>query len=378
MMFINYSYNLTKLTEYNYNKSVYFGKKLIASILDKYNLINNIDDVSINIVYDFLSLLLLFGNDIIPISYELGSELSLRQIFESHFQLYTSSSFIINLNNINIINFNNLSIWLENIKSSNSFLIIILNRFYKMNYNNILSLIEKHKNYDDIIKNINENELVLQTKNYYLDNNSYQTLYNYIIFKSENMIDDIFNRHYKIFYDEIKNAQNEYNNITKNINTKDYLTQFISLNQIFFFNFDLYSPYNTIYSNDNIAPSISMIQQFIKMNDMTKLHKDTYNIIKSFNKDIYFNPISHHLFITPYILDTKNFMNLNMQHIESMMNIVNNKINGIWLDFNNLNNFNLKKIDPIVFINLCNSLIKFYQDNFINKLFIDNNKLINY
>ena len=377
IMFINYSYNLTKLIDTNYNKSVYFGKKLIASILDRYNSINNIDDVSINIVYDFLSLLLLFGNDIIPISYELGAELSLKQIFEAHYQLYTSSSFVINLNNVNIINFNNLSVWLENIKNTNSFLIIILNRFYKMNYNNILLLIEKHKTYDDIIKNINENELVLQTKNFYLDNNSYQTLYNYIIFKSENIIDDVYNRHYKIFYDEIKNAQTEYNNMTKNINTKEYLKQFISLNQIFFLNFDLYSPYNTIYCNDNLAPSISMILQFIKMNEMNNLQKETNAIIKTFNKDVYFNPISHHLFITPYILDTKNLMNFNMEHIESMMNIVNNKIKGCWLDFNKLNEFNLKKIDPIVFINLCNSLILFYQDNFINKLFIDNNKLIN-
>jgi len=373
MMFINYNYQKDGI----YNKSVYFGKKIITSLLDKYGTINNInEDISINIVYDFLSLLLLFGNDIIPISYELGSELSLKQIFEAHYELYIKSAYIINLNNVNIIDFNNLSIWLDNIKKSNSFLIIILNRFYKMNYNSITSLVEKYKKHDEIIKNINENELILQTKNYYIDINSYQTLYNYIVYKSENMIDDIFNRQYNIFYDEIKDAKQQYNNITKNTNIKEYLTQYISLNQIFFLNFNLYTPYNKIYCSDNIAPSIDMILNYIKMNNMTNLQKNTHQILNSFNKDSYFSNLSHHLFITPYILDTKQFNNINIQYVESMMNVINSQINGIWLDLNSLHSFNLKKIDPDVFINLCNSFIKFYTDNFINKFF-SNIKLLN-
>jgi hypothetical protein len=374
IMFINYNYQ----KEHIYHKSVYFGKKIITSILDKYASINNIVDVSINIVYDFLSLLLLFGNDIIPISYELGSELSLKQIFEAHYELYINSTFMINLNNVNIINFTNLALWLENIKNINSFLIIILNRFYKINYNNILVLVEKHKNYDDIIKNINENELIIQTKSFYIEDNSYQTLYNYVVFKSETMIDDMFNRQYKIFYDELKDAKNQYNNLTKDVNTKEYLKQYISLNQIFFLNFDLYTPFNTIYCSDNIAPSIDMILEFIKMNDMINLQKQINNTLKSFNRENYFNPISHHLFITPHILDTKQFNNINIQHIESMMQVVNSKINGCWLDINNIDDFNLKKIEPTMFISLCNSLIKFYQENFINKFFINNNKLIVY
>ena len=49
-----------------------------------------------------------------------------------------------------------------------------------------------------------------------------------------------------------------------------------------------------------------------------------------------------------------------------------------WLDVNNINNFNLKKIEPYTFINLCNSLIKFYQDNYIDRFFINNNRLIKY
>ena len=377
IIFINYNNQ-----ENGYNKTIYFAKKIINSILDKYSNINSMsEDVSINIVFDFLSLLLLFGNDIMPPSYELGSELSLKQLFETHYSLYIESSFIINLNNINIVNFINLAKWLENIKNTNSFPIIILNRFYKMNYNNILQLVDKHKNLIEISKNINNDDLILNNKSFYIEDNSYQTLYNYVVYKSESILEDNINRPFKKFFDDIKNASTEYINITKNNNVENYLKLFISLNQLFFLNFNLYTPYNTIYYNDNIAPSIDMILNYIKLNDMNNLQKQTHDILKNFlkNEEAYFNPISHHLFITPYIIniiDTPN--NLNIKHIESMKNVIDKQINGIWLDNTNNNticNFNLKKIDPYTFINLCNNMIKFYQDNFIDKFFI-NNKLI--
>ena len=378
IIFINYNNQ-----ENGYNKTIYFAKKIINSILDKYSNINSMsEDVSINIVFDFLSLLLLFGNDIMPPSYELGSELSLKQLFETHYSLYIESSFIINLNNINIVNFINLAKWLENIKNTNSFPIIILNRFYKMNYNNILQLVDKHKNLIEISKNINNDDLILNNKSFYIEDNSYQTLYNYVVYKSESILEDNINRPFKKFFDDIKNASTEYINITKNNNVENYLKLFISLNQLFFLNFNLYTPYNTIYYNDNIAPSIDMILHYIKLNDMNNLQKQTHDILKNFlkNEEAYFNPISHHLFITPYIIniiETPN--NLNIKHIESMKNVIDKQINGIWLDSSTnstIGNFNLKKIDPYIFINLCNNMIKFYQDNFIDKFFI-NNKLLN-
>ena len=378
IIFINYNNQ-----ENGYNKTIYFAKKIINSILDKYSNINSMsEDVSINIVFDFLSLLLLFGNDIMPPSYELGSELSLKQLFETHYSLYIESSFIINLNNINIVNFINLAKWLENIKNTNSFPIIILNRFYKMNYNNILQLVDKHKNLIEISKNINNDDLILNNKSFYIEDNSYQTLYNYVVYKSESILEDNINRPFKKFFDDIKNASTEYINITKNNNVENYLKLFISLNQLFFLNFNLYTPYNTIYYNDNIAPSIDMILNYIKLNDMNNLQKQTHDILKNFLKteEEYFNPISHHLFITPYIIniiETPN--NLNIKHIESMKNVIDKQINGIWLDSSTnstIGNFNLKKIDPYIFINLCNNMIKFYQDNFIDKFFI-NNKLLN-
>jgi hypothetical protein len=368
----------------NYNKSIYFGKKIINSILDKYSNINNIaDEVSINIIFDFLSLLLLFGNDIMPPSYELGSELSIKHIFESHYQLYIDSSFVINLNNINIVNFVNLAKWLENIKNTNSFSIIILNRFYKMNYNNVLALVDKHKTLKEIANNINSNELIIQNKNFYLEDNSYQNLYNYIVYKSESILDIInLNRPFKIFFDDIKNANEEYIKITKNNNVEKYLKMFISINQLFFYNFNLYTSYNTIYYDDDIAPSIDMILQYIKMNDMNSLQKQTHELLKTFenndnndNLDSYFTVLSHHLFITPYIFDTPLFNNLGIKYIDSLFNVIDKNIDGLWLDINNLQNFNLKKIDPYKFIILCNSMIKFYQDNYVDR-FLSDGKLL--
>lgn len=360
----------------NYYKTLYFGKKIINAILDKYSIINNINDVSINVIFDFLSLLLLFGNDILPVSYEYGTELSLKNIFETHYSLYNSSSFIINLNSINIINFTNLGQWLENIKNINSFSIIILNRFYKMNYNNINILIEKYKTLDIICKNIDCDELIVQNKSFYIEDNSYQTLYNYVLYKTESLLDNNINRHNKMFFSDIKNATTDYNNLTKNNDVDSYLRLFTSLNQIFFLDFNLYSPFNSLYYPDIIAPSIDMILNFIKLNDMNAYQNKTYEIIKNIDNN-YFNAISHHLFITPYIIDT-NIFNINsIKYIDSMMNVIDKNINGFWLNINNINDFNLKNIKPAVFINLCNLMIKFYQDNFIDRFFIDNNKLIN-
>jgi len=182
-----------------------------------------------------------------------------------------------------------------------------------------------------------------------------------------------------MFFNNINDASNEYINITKNNNVEEYLKLFISLNQLFFFNFNLYTPYNTIFYNDDIAPSLDMIIQYIKLNDMNNLQTQTHNILKNVlkdnNNDNYFNSISHHLFITPYIITTPIFNNTNIKYIESMMNVIEKNITGIWLDIDNINNFNLKKIDPYKFINLCNMMIKFYQDNFIDRFFI-NNKLL--
>jgi hypothetical protein len=374
--FINISLINYTQTKNGNIRHLYLGKKIITTITERYMNINNMsEDASINIVFDFLCILLLFGNDIMPPSYELGFELNLKHLFETHYQLYCNSNFIINLNNISIINFNNLIKWLEAIKNINSFSIIILNRFYKLPYNNILSLVEQYKNINNISKEVKD--LIVQDKGFYINKNSYQSLYNYIVYKADMFTDDIFNRPFKIFYKKLETAYEEYIMLTQRNNVEQYLELYVSFCQIFFYDFNLYTPFNLLYYGDMIAPSIDMIVSFVQKNDMSIFQKKCATILSTFNLDNYFNPISHHLFITPYLLDNMySSIFQDITHIESMLNVINSIIDGIWYKPDKI--FNLKNINPKQFIEICNEMILFYKNNFIDKLFIDNNKLIDY
>jgi hypothetical protein len=112
------------------------------------------------------------------------------------------------------------------------------------------------------------------------------------------------------------------------------------------------------------------------MNDMNKLQKQVYVDNSQKNSiDTYFNPISHYLFITPYLLDNTYISEFtNIRYIESMMNVIGTNIKGIWYETNKP--FNLKNIEPNLFIKMCNMMITFYQDNFIERFFINNNLLL--
>ncbi len=376
LMLINYS-NIKN------EKTLYNGKKIINSLIEKYANINNIVDnnISINIVFDLLSLLILFGNDIMPPSYEIGPELSLKQIFECHYILYNGSNFVVNLNNECVINFVNLSKWLAGIINTNSFSSVILNRFYKVPYN-ILTNIDNYKSIDEMvtkyfIPNNIEYKYMLINKGFYIEENGYQSLYNYVCYEASDMTDDIFNRPFKIFFNNLEDSYKNYKTIASK-NVEDYLKMYISLNQIFLFNFNLYTPYNILYFCDNISPTIDDIIKFINNNDMNLFQKKTLNILLNSNlkRLDYFDPISHHLFITPYLLEERYVLEFtDIKYVESLLNVISKNINGIWFE-NNLNAFNLKNIDPLLFIKLCNKFVKFYQESFIDRFFIDNNKLL--
>ncbi len=380
ILLINYSNNKNEKVLYN-------GKKIINLLIEKYANINNINtnegnnNISINIIFDLLCLLILFGNDIMPPSYEIGPELSLKTIYESHYILYKESQFIINLNNECVINFTNLGKWLTNIKNKNSFSTVIINRFYKIPYNIIVN-IDNYSSIEEVvneyfIKNNIEYKHMEINKGFYIEQNGYQSLYNYVCHLSSDMTDDIFNRPFKIFFDNLEDSYKKYNEIASN-NVEDYLKMFVSLNQFFLYDFNLYTPYNILYYKDNIAPTIDNIIKFINNNDMIIFQKKTLKKLFDSNltKNNYFDPISHHLFITPYLLDQHYELEFtNIRYVESLLNVISKNIKGIWFE-KNLESFNLKDIDPTIFIKLCNMLIKFYQNNFIERFFIDNNKLI--
>ena len=340
-------------------KQLYCAKKIINSLMDKYKYFNNMnDDVSINIIFDTLAIILMFGNDIMPISYELGCELSLKQLYETHYKLYSNNKFIININDINVISLENLAEWLKYIRDTNSFNIIILSRFYKLPFNTIN---DKSTIIDETIP--------LNNKGFFLEKNHHQSYYNYICSTASNNTDDIFNRPFKMFFNKFSDAKDKYIEITKNKNVKDYLSFYISLCMIYFYNFNLYSPFNLLYYEDILAPSISMIIDTIN-NIETNFMQDCYNILTKPPTE-YFNPLSHHIFITPYILEY-HIDGIEMRHLEIMLNMIEKEIIGIWYRENSA--FNLKNIDPMKFIHISNNLISFYKNYYMERL---NNQHIN-
>lgn len=403
------------------NKILIQAKKINISLLEKYKIINNINnDININIIFDLLFIIMMFGNDIIPPSYELGVELNLKILFESHYNLYKNDNFIITLNNICIINFINLSKWLIYIKNRNSFSLIILSRFYNLPYNIINGLTEKYNliniidkviipyciNNTDIntidesdfrktlksnipyvqepcIANINlfdymdmssdDCGLILYNRGYDITSNSYQTLYNMIAHTAYNNTTNEYNMQYNKFFSNIKNCTEEYEKMTKNYNVKQYIMTLIYSSLILFYDFDLYTPTSLFYCSNNYAPSLDSIINFITTNDMNKLHQEC--ILKMKEPSEYFNPISHHFFITPYLLE-KTYIDsmIEITHIESFINIINTKIPGIW--YKEGEHFILKDIDPLVFIKLSNDLIQLYQDPIMTKIFKNCNNTI--
>ena len=178
-----------------------------------------------------------------------------------------------------------------------------------------------------------------------------------------------------------------YNDLIKDSDVESYIILYISQCILFFYDFNLYSPFNMIYYNKTIAPSLKQIIAFVEMNNMTDIINKTHNIIiNTLNKTkkTYFNPISHHIFITPYIYDNMlfktnkkvNYYGIkpnNIKYIDSLLNVVETCIPGIW--YKN-ESFNLRDIDPNKFINITNNMIDFYQNNFIDRFFINNNMLI--
>jgi len=432
LMMINYN-KIHSGLKYEIANTIISGKKINTVLLEKYNIINSVNtDININIIFDLLFILLMFGNDIIPPNYELGTELNLKLLFETHYILYNNSNFVVCLNNINIINFNNLSKWLKAIQLKRSFSIITLNRFYKLPYNFITNVTKKYniiemidnvlipfhvKQYkkdliktkyfnevdnmdfrsklqlDDISKleeidiyfnedmndyinilNSDDYGLIRIERSYEININPYQTLYNNIIVTAANSTEDEFNRPYKIFFNNIKDSIHDYVKLTENCDTNEYLMLLIYTSQIFFYNFDLYTPYSLFTYSDMVAPSIDMILNFIDTNDMNRIQNECYKNISQ--KEVYFNYISHHLFITPYLLESNYLDSIkDVEHIESLLNVINNCIPGIWYKKNE--QFILKKIDPILFIILCNNMIKLYQDNIINNIFKKSSNLLN-
>jgi hypothetical protein len=417
-----YNLNYIKYTYTNkkYNYELYRAHKIINIIIDKYKLINKIDNCFYNCIYDILFLIQMFENDILPINYDISVDLSFQLICETHYKFSKNKNFVINVNSKYIINFDNFKLWLENIKNENTFNYItfvknfkipyfVLNLFFfDLKYNihqfiydfiipylswsgyNINDLDEEDIRY--IFKNkynINENpidklNIPTEKKNdlyKHLDNMfDYSDINNFGL-KKLGKYNNIYNNTYQTVYEYIINNNINIDNIinfkeyvSKSSDVYQYMNVLISQTLILFYDFSLYSPKNKYYYGFNISPCIDDIINYINNNNYNTLIIDIIDNLQK--KDIlYFNNITHFLFITPYLFNSIYIEKINdIDNIKSLLNITNTIMKGIWYndDF-----FILKNIEPDYFLNNCNNVINLLNSEFVKNI---NNysKLLNF
>lgn len=121
------------------------GNLIINNILELYKSINNIKIINYKIIWDICLLFYFFGNDHIPSSLEIGSELGLEYYLKIHYLSLHKNNIVNIVNNVININLNNLLLILIYINNTNKINItkIILQRYFKINYLLIIFFTDK-------------------------------------------------------------------------------------------------------------------------------------------------------------------------------------------------------------------------------------------
>jgi len=416
--------NLNYIKFNNDNYQLFNGKNLLYLLINKYKKDNNISELILNtnFIYDILFIIQLFGNDLIPENFELSPDIYLNIYFNCHYKNYNEDKFIININNEEIINFKNLNLFLVNLKKYNLFTVNLLTKNFKLS-NKFISIISHTLNYDikdfilkliipyhqyeflklgniidnddirnkytknnDEIKNpINDLKLDSSLKEYIqdyiktifdytndkdyglmrlvttfnIDDNPYQSYYNYVMCESFNETQKKLNMGFK--FTNLMTSYDEYINYTNNIDIKNYLDIVFNQTKILFYDFKFYKPDCKIYCKSNIAPSLDNLIKFTSKYDYYKLPSDKFN-------NTYFNKETHHLIITPYLLDNPSYLDGKNKFMINILNLMNNKINSLF----DINNINLRDINPDLFIFEIVKLLDLYTHEQIKNLYKNN------
>lgn len=354
--YVNSNINIKLIKFYNNSNDycqLFDSNIIINTINEKYCSYNKIS--KFNFAYDFLFILLFFGNDFIPTSSELGSEITIEQLIKTHYIAIKDTNVI--ENDINIgkkINFNKFKLWLIELNKLNLETKKILIKQYKTPYQLINYFIE---NYDYNVEQIKNNilEPYLYYKGSIMDNLVYNDIRKIIFLKNKDSEDfncdnikkfDEFDilceqylnfsdiEHYGLYNDsfEIDLTNNVYDNLYNFIHKKSSINRYefnkkyninnniiynylLIINffvQHFFNNFNTYKSHNLIFYKYDIVPKLIDLINYIDKIDEIIIEKINYDINNSVvEQNTYFDNILHHLIITPYIFENNFIDNLN-------------------------------------------------------------------
>lgn len=358
----NNNYIFVKYTNESYD--IIYSNIFIKVLIEKFKFINKINDtISNNFLFDFLFIILFFGNDILPNSIEIGIELGINNIFKIYYLLYKESNFIININLSHIINFNNLLLFLNELVNINSSINVVLSRYFKLSSKCVAYLSENYtldnlkssflcpyenntiklntnllQMFNNNIQkfNGNDNGLIRLEKYLKTDVNTYEEFYNLI---TNNTIKEIDNKYLKLFpynFDNIENIVEIANN-EDNFNVENYLQVLICYTNLIFGNFEI-NVLGLFFYKYYIAPPIKQIINYINSNDMVLIEN---SCVKKFlsRKIFYLDSFSHQILITPYNFTVKENLKFIINYIEE-----------IW--YNESKNYNFKNINPYKLITL--------------------------
>jgi hypothetical protein len=404
-------FNLTKkditlsVIRYNYknNNIQYIEANTIIKNIEKcYN--NYSQSFNKKIIYDICLILLFFGNDHLPSSFEIGPELNLEYLLKIHHTVFKNNKTIVDLVNDEIVfSFENFKLYLKEIYIKNEInkTKIIITRYFKLNYNLLNYLTDKlelifpqilqtcRKILFDSGKSINEIDTTILDSDdlrYKLINKYDKLDFPPQIDKNKTINKQEMNMNFekillildktceedkfcglplysKMFYLSDDNNQNIYNIFIEDI-TEDLEKQYKLI-------FDYKSIEDLLYSNEIIDINEDSLKCYAYLKKVYHLVKTLFGNMKYYNCN---NFTYYKYYETPTLYSLINFLEKN-SNISFEQDILNENVNSDNY-FNSINHYiiitpNLKtilwKFDSVEFSNLVNSLM-------IDNLWFDNDE----
>lgn len=221
-----------------------------------------------------------------------------------------------------------------------------------------------------------ENNYGLQENNriQLIEENSYQDLYRFVCKKSEKKSINKYKNFYKPYPYDLKKF-NEYRKLLNNDKScvEKYLLKLYYCVKIFFNDMKDYNPCNFLCYDELSCPSIESILNYIPEINVHNLYRIWDKKIKKLqvSRENYFDNVSHHVFITPYLRNSEYINKINNYNmLIKILDEIDVMKNSFWFDNSNSNlNFNYRKIDPLNFLEKWKKILK--------KISIRNLNLIN-